>query len=229
MPSAVERPPTSSHLPPLSLWLALQLLALLLPTLQIPLSDDFPRPIERVALDEMLIVQIAAAALLFPMLFTSAATTLVLIAATWPFLQLAAMLSATNSQRLPFAAIYLAMWMTTLALIDSALHVNRARMRAVALATSFTLAGPLLSYLNVEFASVDRALRILTSLNPILSALAIARNEDNALFSWAFIITSLALSLTIRALLRRHRGVSDKLSTNIPHPLPATPPHPRDF
>ena len=221
--------PTSSHLPPLSLWLAIQLLALLLPTLHIPLSDNFPRPIERVALDEMLIVQITAAALLIPMLFTSASTTLILIAGTWPFLQLAAMLSATNSQRLLLAALYLAAWMTTLAFINAALHGTRTRMRAVALATSFTLAGPLLSYLYAEFAPVDHAPRIITALNPILSALEIARDDESSLIPWAFIAASLALSLLASAVLRRHRKMPDKLSTNSPQPLPTTPPHPRDF
>jgi hypothetical protein len=224
-----QRPPTSSHLPPLALWLSLQFIALLPPTLHIPLSDNFPRPIERLALDEMLIVQITAAALLFPMLFKTVSTTAALVACTWPFLQLAAILSATPVQPLLLAALYLAMWMTALALINSALHGNRARMRAVTLATSFTLAGPLLSYLSREFASNDRAPKLITALNPLLCALRISRNDKIAPLFWAFSNTLLALSLIVSALLHRRRAMPDKLSTNPPHALPTRPPHPPNF
>jgi MYXO-CTERM domain-containing protein len=218
--------PTSSHLPPLSLWLALQLLALLLPTLHISLSDDFPRPIERLAMHEMLVVQITAAAMLFPMLFKTIPTTIALIATTWPFLQLAAMLSATPALRLLLVALYLTLWMIALALINSTLRTDRARLRAAALATSFTLAGPLLWYLHHEFNPNPDARLSMLAFNPLLSALEILNSADRSAGAWSFIGLLLALSLAAALLLRR-RAKRDNLST--PHPqtlstAPETPP-----
>lgn len=147
--------PTSSHLPPLLLWLALQLLVLLLPVFQIRLSDDFPRPAERLAIQEMLLLQTTAAGLLFPCLLPTLATTLILIAAAWPFILLAGILSSTPPLPLLFAGAYLSTWLLLLGLWQQILSSPKQRLTACALATALTLGGPLLGYLQAEFRLIE--------------------------------------------------------------------------
>lgn len=221
--------PTFSHLAPLALWLALQLVALLLPALHVPLSDEFPRPIERIAMHEMLVVQVTAAAMLFPMLFKNIATTVALVASTWPFLQLAAMFSATPPPRLLSAGLYVALWMITLALFNSMLRTDRARLRAAALATSFTLAGPLLWYLHQEFGTAAEAGATMVALNPLLGALEVLNAEERSAGVWAFIALLLALALVGALLLRRRRAQRANLSTAHPQALSTAPRTPPNF
>ena len=220
---AAKPPPTFPHLGALFLWLVIQLLALALPTLQIPLSDNFPRPIERLAVHELVIVQVLAAAMLFPMLFKNIATTIALVASTWPFLQLAGMLAATPTPRLLCAALYLALWMTALALINATLRSRRAQLQATALTTSFTLAGPLLWYLYHEFDTDVTANHdlLLTGTNPILSATEILNSQRRSGSSmWVLMLILLASSLIAALLTRRRVAKLDNLSTAHPQGFP---------
>jgi hypothetical protein len=177
----------------------------------------------------MLAVQIFASAMFFPMLFTNVATTTALVAGTWPFLQLAAMLSATPTPRLLSAALYLAMWMIALALCASALTSHRARLRAGALATSFTIAGPLLRYLHHEFNETAATNENFIAMDPLLGALALVKGAERSTGAWLFISALLALSLTASLLLRRRRVQPDNLSTSHPHSLPTAPRTPPVF
>src|SRR4029453_12234091 len=126
----VGRPPTSPHLSPLALWLAVQLLALLLPVLQVPLSDEFPHPIERFALREMLAVQISFAALLFPLLFRSPGSAGCVLFASWPFLFLAGFLASTPLLHIVISGAYLSCWIALLACWRLILRSSRAQLVA---------------------------------------------------------------------------------------------------
>src|SRR5688572_24104610 len=81
--------PTFSHLGVVAVWVGVQFLALGLGAGQVPLADEMARPIEGVAMSEMVIVQVSAAGMLFPVLFRNGGTTVALVASTWAFLQLA--------------------------------------------------------------------------------------------------------------------------------------------
>jgi hypothetical protein len=225
---AAKPAPTFTHLAALLPWLVLQLLALALPTLQVPLSDDFPRPTERVAVQEMVIVQVLSAAMLFPML-RNVPTTIAVIASTWPFLQLAGMLAGTPAPRLLCATLYLAMWMITLALANSMLRSRRARLRAAAFTTSFALAGPLFWYLRHEFASDAAANEWLVVASPILSVFAILNRARQSVGTWIFMTALLVSSLGASMLVRRRASNRDNLSTPHPQALPTPPRTPPVF
>ena len=64
--------------------------ALCLAGLRIPLSARYPQPEEALAVHVLVIVQITAAALLFPLLFRSITSSIIVIASAIPFIQLAA-------------------------------------------------------------------------------------------------------------------------------------------
>src|SRR5687768_10229078 len=78
------------HVGPVAAWLALQMVALLLAGFRVPLSARFPSPEEHVALHEMLVVQTIASALLFPVLFPTFATGVLVVATTPVMILLAA-------------------------------------------------------------------------------------------------------------------------------------------
>ena len=59
---------------PLLLWLVIQTLTLLAAAARLPLTPHYPAAAERLAPEEMLYVQLAASALLFPLILPDAAT-----------------------------------------------------------------------------------------------------------------------------------------------------------
>src|ERR1051325_1322831 len=110
----VARISTFSHPLSLLIWLVLQLLVLLLPVLQVQLSDEFPRPAEKLAIEEMVVSQIALSALLFPLLLRDFPSAIVMAATTWPFLLLAGLLSSTPAYPLLEAGAFVSIWIIAL-------------------------------------------------------------------------------------------------------------------
>src|SRR4051812_44829008 len=90
----------SSHAPPLIVWLIIQLAALILCAARVPLWARPSQPLEQYSLQIMLAVQMAASALLAPMLFASGQRSCLVIAATVPFVALASVLSRDDMVRL---------------------------------------------------------------------------------------------------------------------------------
>src|SRR5687768_8425586 len=91
---------------PLFLWLVPQLLTLSMSAMRVPLSAHPPRPIESVALQQMIVVQIVAMAMLSPILFRSLASTVAVVFAGAPMLALAAFLSwVPLGKWLPYLAL----------------------------------------------------------------------------------------------------------------------------
>src|SRR5436190_7527032 len=115
--SIVNRISTFSHPVSLLIWLVLQLLVLLLPVLQVPLSDEFPRPAEKLALAEMVVAQMALAALLFPILMRDLSSAVVMAATTWPFLLLAGLLSSIPRPQLLEVGGFISLWVIALGLL----------------------------------------------------------------------------------------------------------------
>jgi hypothetical protein len=137
---------------PVLLWLALQGLALVAAGLRVPFSARFPVPAEQMALHEMLVVQMVGSALLFPMLFRTFATGVLLIAGTMIMTQLAGMLASTERESTLIAVCtYPTLWLAGLGLWAYALRTTRARMYGVATAILVVIGGVLVAYLQREF------------------------------------------------------------------------------
>jgi hypothetical protein len=174
----------------LPLWLGLQMIALVLAAGRVPLYARFPVPIERQATVEMLAIQLIAAGLLFPRLLRGKTAWLWTIAATWPMLTLAGLLAGDPMQRVAAAAAYVALWLTTLAVFAPQLKTPPQRMIAVALASLWTIGGPILLYLHSEFAGVGNLwppnhsnIPYALAGGPIWAALFHLRARHLALFS----------------------------------------------
>jgi hypothetical protein len=196
--------PAGPHIAALAGWLALQLAALLLAGLQVPLSDNFPRPAESMALDEMLVVQVGFAALLFPILLPNLPTAVIAIVATWPLVQLAGALAAVEPLRVFLSGAYVCGWLALLALWRSILPCHKSRMFGVAVAALLSIGAAVLWYLRAEFVTEqinpDWARDGLAG--PILGVLAILHQEQNSLRPWLPLGIAAAVTAAFRGLLR---------------------------
>jgi hypothetical protein len=134
-------------------WLGLQLAALALAALGVPLSDPFPRPPESLALHEMLAVQTIAAAMLAPRLLITWRGWVSSAAAALPFLVLAAILAARLDRTALWAGIYLTLWLATLWIWQQAARHENGRNWAAGAAVTLTVGGALLAYLRAEYAT----------------------------------------------------------------------------
>jgi hypothetical protein len=134
----------------LLLWMALQLLALALSAARIPLFARFPDPVEQQATLQLVVVQIAASALLFPALLRNGRSLALALAGAWPMLALANLLGDEASFCVASAALYLTFWLTALTLCNQVLTNDHHRAIAVSLTSLWSIGGPLLLYLHIE-------------------------------------------------------------------------------
>jgi len=202
----LNRISTFSHPTSLLVWLALQLLVLLLPVLQVPLSDEFPRPAERLAIEEMVIAQIALSSLLLSYLLRDMAATFVIAASTWPFLLLAGLLSSTSSHRLLQVGAFISIWLMALGLLRS--DSRKWNAWTTSIISTISIGGALAAYLRSEFSSgpVNGLL-----FGPIISALDLLHGPDNHFQSWLilplFLIVATVLRITFHRLPKSSRQV----------------------
>jgi hypothetical protein len=207
-PPTSEPSHTSSHFLPLALWLGIQLLVLLAAAMQIRLSDQFPRPPERLALDEMLVAQVAMAAMLFPLLLRNAATTALVVAASWPFVQLAGVLSSASPANVFSGGCYVSGWLVVLGLCRPLLRTEKGMMLAVATATAAALGGALMWYVRAEFAfdPSKPSSAAASAMGPIVGALAASHGQAIAISVWGPMAIALAISLTAAVIAWIRRG-----------------------
>src|SRR5437763_7314657 len=85
--SPINDSPPKSITAPLLVWLIVQLLALALAAARVPLSAHFVQPGEALAIEEMLVAQFAASAMLFPFLLRDARCCVAMIVTAAPMLQ----------------------------------------------------------------------------------------------------------------------------------------------
>src|SRR5688500_12019644 len=129
---------------PLVVWLAAQILILLVPASQVRLADEFPRPAESMALREMLAGQMVIVTLTFPFLLRGAAVSIAIAASAWPFLLLAGVLASTPNQRIGGCALYLTVWIAVLAIWRTVLRTHALQMVGVAVGGALSVGLPLL-------------------------------------------------------------------------------------
>jgi hypothetical protein len=135
----------------LLLWMALQLIALALAAGRVPLSARFPSPVERQATAEMLVVQITAAALLFPLLLREWTSFLRAAAGAAMMLALAALMGRESMAAICSAGGYVLVWLLVLKVVRELLSKERALQIGVACIVLWTLGGPILLYMHAEF------------------------------------------------------------------------------
>jgi hypothetical protein len=205
---AEPAPQTSPHVPraadrilaPLIVWLAVQMFALGVAAFRVPLSARYPQPEESLAVHVLVVVQIAAAALLFPILFRSITSSIVVIASAVPFIQLSAFLATfTDNRRLALCAAYLALWLTGLAILNAALRSEKSKMYGVAAASLMALGGAVIAYLHREFGAPANAFdwQSHASLGPIMGCMAILEASPVSGTTWIFLGTFVGCGLVL--------------------------------
>jgi len=156
--------------------LLVQVGAISLGALRIPLWPHAPAAGEFLTLEILLIVQLLFAALLSPRLCQDWRTSAMAIASAWPFAMLAGNLSAVTTSISLHAALYVNGWIAVLWIWNLAFCSNRGRMQVSAMASAWLAAGPLLLFIGNEYAAtpfhssgiVTRAM-----LGPMIDALTL--------------------------------------------------------
>jgi hypothetical protein len=175
---------------PVFAWLAVQMLALLASVLRAPFSARFPAPAENLAIHEMLVVQMVASALLFPMLFPTLATGVIVVGSAPLMLQLAGVLAGeVEAVRWAYVCAYSAGWLIGLGLWSVALRTARARLYGVAAAGAIVVGGAMLAYLHREFGAPTEAFDWGRhgGLGPLVGAIAIQETGERTGMAWAFL------------------------------------------
>jgi len=213
----------SSDLPgpatgPVLLWLVIQLAALLLGALRIPLAAKYPQPAERLATHVMLATQVAASALLFPWLMRDWRTAAAVVATAWPFAAAASALSAVSLESTAAGEGYVTLWLAGLALWSRLLRGPRSQSFGVALAASVSIGAAVTWYLALEFGqSVGPGEPVGGSGGAVLAAfpmVAALRQLAPRGRDWRDPLLLLALiAVAVVALLTRHLRGRAKLST----------------
>lgn len=188
-------PAAPSIVLPLTTWVIVQLLALGLSAAQVPLSAHFVRPPERAALEVMLCVQFATAALLFPSLLRSLGSSICVTALAWVYLLLAGFLATVPMTTQAWTGLHLTAWLAALAAWSSILSATPARSIGAAVAGFGILGTVVLLYVRMEYQ--PGASTALLDHTPLLAALRQAQNTDlrpgTFLPAGALLVTALVL------------------------------------
>jgi len=138
-------------IPALLAWLAVQLAGLTIAALRLPLAAQYPGPAESHAVPVLLAVQFAWASMLFPRLCRTWQAALAALASGWVMLVLAGALAAWALPALLTCAACLGLWIAALSAWRLALRRSgRALMTAAAVASAWSIGGPLVRYFALE-------------------------------------------------------------------------------
>lgn len=211
-PAPVTHPRPHIAFAPIVLWLGLQMLALLAAGFRVPFSARFAPPEEQFALHEMFAVQMLASALLFPLLFRTVATSLILIATTPLMVQLAGVLAARAEMGTLIAACaYSTLWLIGLALWAYVFrNSTKAQTYAIAAATLLVVGGVLAAYLAREFGAPGEQLDWSRRgwLGPLMGGFALLESGARSGTAWAFMGFHL-LTAGVAAGAHRRLGLSN--------------------
>ena len=177
--------------------------------MQVQLSDEFPRPAEKLAVEEMVVAQIALSALLFSFLARDFAAVIVIAAASWPFLLLAGLLSSTPPYRLLEAGTFISIWIFALGLLRT--ESVKWNAWATAVASTIAIGGAIAAYLRSEFGSgtVNGLL-----FGPIVGAIDVLHASDDRGRAWILLPIFLMGVGVLRLLSNRHRSPSRQVIHN---------------
>lgn len=136
----------------LTTFLVLCVLALAVPVFQIHYHARFPSPPEQRAVEVTLFVQLAALALLWPILLPNAATALAIAAVAAAMHQFAAWLALSSNLDAAAASLFFAAWVAGLAGLRSCFANARVMLLPGAVLALYTFAGAAAAYLRAEYA-----------------------------------------------------------------------------
>lgn len=194
----VDRPRPTVSFGAVLVWLLLNMLALLVTGLRIPFSARFISPEEQMALHEIFFLQMVASAMLFPFLFRTFATTVVILAVTPLCVQLAGVLAA-QSEFWPLVCdcAYPTLWLAGLAVWAYVLRGKKARMYGVALALLWVVGGGMMAYSNREFLDPTQSFdwKHHPALGPLVAGFALLEAGPKAGTIWVGLGSFLFLSL----------------------------------
>lgn len=183
---------------PVFVWLALNMLALLAAGLHVPFSARFIVPEEQMALHEIYCVQMIAAAMLFPFLFRTFSTTVLVVMVTPLCVQLAGVLAA-ESKFLPLVCdcAYPTLWLMGLAVWAYVLRGEKARMYGVAVALLWVVGGATVAYLEAEFGAAGQGFNWSRhlALGPLVRGMALLEGGPRTGTVWAGLGIFLFLSV----------------------------------
>lgn len=190
----------------LAAWLAGQLAAIAICASRFPFWARAPADSERLALAATLGVQVSVAAMLFPHLLTRLETLVVALASGGALATVACVLSDATVPGILLGEAYTAGWLITLHVASYSVPGPTCRLMAASIATLLALGGPVLVYLQIDFASeagVSMAQRA-SQFGPVMGALSQLRGTfDGA--SWGelgLIFLAAVAPVAIRAIRR---------------------------
>jgi hypothetical protein len=176
----------------------------------VPLSANYPRDGERLAVYFVLAAQAFSAAALMPWLLRGWRMAALTAFSSWPLLAVAATLSATPTRDAVAAGAYTALWISTLSIWVAATRGPRAAFAACAAFATVAAGGPLLWYLRGEFGAGANP-GAPWQYGPVVSAFSLASGSPASQSGWwqmALVVgAGLALLLAPRTL-RSHRSAS---------------------
>ncbi len=196
----------SIHVGAIAVWLAIQFGALTLSALRVPLWARPPQPIESVAAEQMLVVQMVCASMLFGWLMHNRVTSFFTILSSAPMLLFAGALAEMPFGNTSRGWVYLCVWLTALSCWSAVLPERRARLLGVTVALVFVLGGPTLHYLSAEFHhSAPFGSRAWFSFDVIGVSVLQIHSDQVDVANW--IIPSLALLGGVGVLVMKYRAV----------------------
>lgn len=205
---------SSSPTSPLLLWLGIQLIALLVALLRIPLAAQYPQPAELLAAQVMVVVQVTSIALLFPYLLRDLAAAVAVAATAVPFILLGGALSAVPAVRMAGAGSYVSAWIVALWAWNAQVSVT-GRLTGVAAAALLTGGTLVALYLRLEYAlgvagDAEDVMTAWAPLSPPLAALHLLTDTPR-LRDWCAPAVVLAAALASRIITRRSSQVIHSL------------------
>jgi hypothetical protein len=209
--------PTAVSAGPLLLWFVVQLAALLLSALRVPLAAQFPQPAEFEAVRVLLAMQFAWVAIIFPMLLINWRMTVLAVASAWVMLALAAGLSALTLTLVLPAAGYLSAWMIVLWTLRAALVGAGQQMFAAAVMATYFIGGALLWYVQSDFGATPPSLASVAN-GPLL--MVIASPQHPPAIGWILVAVMEAAVLITLVLFRRN-SVTNIARSEPPKPIQA--------
>ena len=134
-------------------WLGVQLLAIAIAAMRVPLWAQSPVNSELLALQVLVIAQILSSSLLFPWLLNSWRASIAAIATSIAFIFLAALLAPQGMGVVVEAALFVVVLLVSLAAIALPLSSTSAQMLAIAIISTWSIGGPILIFLHMEYGS----------------------------------------------------------------------------
>jgi hypothetical protein len=181
-------------------WLLVQLVALALAALRIPLAAAYPQPAELHAVQILLIVQFACISILFPSLLQTWSLSLIVATSAWVMLIFAAALAAWPVSQVMPVATFLSLWILVLATLRVAL-TWRWQLVAAALLSVWIIGGLLLDYLASDFGPIPPTGKHV-AWTPLSTALASAYDLPSGAWLGQVVIELLIVSILAFARLR---------------------------